>query len=281
VLIVISHYNAWETDQLIALLDQIAETPAGHPYRLRIVVNQARPKSIHLPDRHAAIETLYRENTGFNIGAWEHGWRTGPPFDIYLFLQEECRIARRNWLLPFVRQLRRDKVGLLGEQMGWNSTWQFLKDYTGPYCQSWITLDDGRRVDRATFYMNFLDQRGIPCGPKGDHLQSLVLCTTRPILEAVNGFFIGANYNEAVACEIAISKQVQAMGLRTKQVGLLPFTCIEHAQWAQNGRWHLSPLARFRKLVRAAVLSVTPGFIRERLDYMELSRGKLYKPAQE
>jgi hypothetical protein len=281
VLIVISHYNAWESDQLIALLDQISGTPAGHPYQLRIVVNQAQPRSLQLPDRHAAIDTLYRENTGFNIGAWEHGWRTGPPFNIYLFLQEECRIAQRNWLLPFVRQLRRDKVGLLGEQMAWNSTWQFLKDYTGPYCRSWIMLDDGQRVDRATFYMNFLDQRGIPCGPKGDHLQSLVLCTTRPVLEAVNGFFIGANYDEAVACEIAISKQVQALGLNVKQVGFLPFTYIEHSQWAQSGRWHLSPLARFRKLVRAGLLSVTPGFIRERLDYMELSRGKLYKPAQE
>jgi hypothetical protein len=109
----------------------------------------------------------------------------------------------------------------------------------------------------------------------------LVLCTTRAVLEAVNGFCIGRSYHEAVASEIAISKKVQALGLTIKQIGPLPFTYIEHPQWAQSGRWHLSPLARYRKLVRAGVLAVTPEFLREQLDYLMLRLGKCYRPPPE
>ncbi|MGC8641948.1 MAG: hypothetical protein ACP5XB_18940 [Isosphaeraceae bacterium] len=278
VLVVISHYNAWKTDQLVALLDQVASVPAGYPFQLRIVVNQAMPKPLELPDRHIGSEILYRENTGFNIGAWEHGWRTGPPYDIYLFLQEECRIAQGGWLSPFVRLLQGGKVGLVGELLGWNSTWRFLKDYTGPYCQSWITLDDGRRVDRATFYMEFLERRGIPCGPKGDHLQSLILCAPRSVLEAIDGFSIGGSYHEAVASEIAFSKKVQALGLQIKQIGTLPFTYIEHTQWSRAGRWQLSPLVRARRMARACLLSITPGFLKEQFDYFMMACGKCYMP---
>ena len=63
-LVVISHYNAWEPHQLIALLDQTKAIPAGHPFRCRVVVNQADPKLLQLPDRHADVEVLYRPNTG-------------------------------------------------------------------------------------------------------------------------------------------------------------------------------------------------------------------------
>ncbi len=35
-----------------------------------------------------------RENTGFNIGAWDYGWRHLPPYDYYLFLQDDCFIVR-------------------------------------------------------------------------------------------------------------------------------------------------------------------------------------------
>ncbi len=36
-----------------------------------------------------------RENTGFNIGAWDYGWRHLPPYDYYLFLQDDCFIVRK------------------------------------------------------------------------------------------------------------------------------------------------------------------------------------------
>ena len=79
-----------------------------------------------------------------------------------------------------MRQLQGGKIGLVGEQIGWDSSWRFLKDYSGSYRQSWVTLPDNRRIDLASYYMDFLERNGTPHGPKGDHLQSLVLCTTRP-----------------------------------------------------------------------------------------------------
>ena len=78
-LVVVSHYNAWPTDQLVALLDQIKAIPAGCPFDCRVVVNQAKPGPLELPPRHADVGVLYRENIGYNIGAWDHGWRVGPP----------------------------------------------------------------------------------------------------------------------------------------------------------------------------------------------------------
>jgi len=67
-LVVISHYNAWPTDHLFKLLDEIHAVPAGHPFRCRVVVNQAEDKRLDLPSRYADVEVLYRENLGYNIG---------------------------------------------------------------------------------------------------------------------------------------------------------------------------------------------------------------------
>jgi hypothetical protein len=49
VLVVVSHYNAWPTDQLFSLLDQISNVRSGCPFGVRIVVNQARPVRLNLP----------------------------------------------------------------------------------------------------------------------------------------------------------------------------------------------------------------------------------------
>ena len=97
------------------------------------------------------------------------------------------------------------------------------------------------------------------------------------ILEAVNGFIIGTSYHEAVAAEIAMSKKIQALGLRIKQVGLLPFTCVEHAQWVHTGRWHLPPLKKYRRMIRACLWSVAPEFLKEQFDYLMMSLGKSYR----
>jgi hypothetical protein len=127
--------------------------------------------------------------------------------------------------------------------------------------------------------MDFLRRHEIPCGSTGSHLQSLILCTTRSVLEAVNGFAVGGNYREAVGSEIAFSKKVQALGLRTKQVGLLPFTYIEHSQWADSGRWRLPPLKRYRRLASSWLRSMSPLLIKDQLDYLMMALGRSYRPS--
>jgi len=252
VLVVISHYNAWPTDHLVALLDQIQAIPAGHPFQVRVVVNQAEPKLCELPSRHAGVEIRYRANTGYNIGAWDHGWRESPRFDEYLFLQEECTIQQPGWLRVFVRAASRRGVGLVGEsrvlgKLTWAETEAF---------QSWVVEDpDGIKPPEqwAKFTHRYLERQGIDPTSTPTHLQALIIYARRATLEAINGFRIDQRKDDAIGCEVAMSKCVEAVGLKTVQVRLRPFQYIMHPQWSviRDGtagiRWALSSVLQRTK----------------------------------
>jgi hypothetical protein len=229
-LVVISHYNAWPMDHLVALLDQIRSIPSGYPFRCLVVVNKAVDRPLELPARHADVEILYRENTGYNIGAWDYGWRFGTRADYYLFLQEECKILRPDWLGSSVRRLERPKVGLVGESLAYEKL-------------SWERLDYYKRFD---FYQakpgepvlgemqgvrRFLGSKGVPVGWTGEHLQSLIIATRRDVLEAIDGFMIGTSKGDAIACEFGISRAVASKGWKIEQIGLFPFRYVDHPQW--------------------------------------------------
>jgi len=278
VLVVVSHYNAWPTDQLFSLLDQISNVRSGCPFGVRIVVNQARPVRLNLPERYAGIDVIHRENTGFNIGAWEAGWRAEPRREFYLFLQEECRIVRPGWLQPFVSLARNPRVGLVGELSNehWDARWSFLTYHSRYYRQETVNSADARAFDEVSYNLNYLEQKGIPRGPRGDHLQSLVLCSRRSVLEVVGGFELGGNYEEAVATEVAMSKKIQALGLAVKQVGLHPFTYIEHPQWDDLAPSSWSRVKRIRKTIRACLRRLTPTRVEEQYRYLMMSMGKYW-----
>jgi hypothetical protein len=232
VLVVVCHYNTRSPQELIVLLDQMATTPAGFPFQVRVVVNLASPKRLALPPRHRNVEVVYRDNSGYNIGAWEYGWCLGSPHVGYLFLQEECRLAREGWVAAFVHRASEVGIGLVGECLSpiWDAPWdelaQRLQGELLP--DHWI---EDSPAERVPCYLDFLNRQGIPPGPRGDHLQSLILFARRDILEAIQGFPVGGNYGEAIAAEIGISKKVQALGLRVVEVGPTPFWYIEHPQW--------------------------------------------------
>jgi hypothetical protein len=232
VLVVVCHYNARPPRMLVNLLDQARAVPAGHPFRVRVVVNLANPTRLLLPPRCRDAEVVYRDNAGFNIGAWEHGWRLGPPHAGYLFLQEECRIVREGWVEAFARRASEPSIGLVGECLSptWDAPWDELaRRFAGESLPGHHVA--GRPADRVPCYLDFLRREGIPQGLRGDHLQSLVLFATREVLEAAGGFPVGRSYGEAIAAEIGISKKVQALGLRIAEVGPVPFSYIEHPQW--------------------------------------------------
>jgi hypothetical protein len=231
-LVVISHYNAWPNDQLVALLDQLKSIPAGSPFDCRVVVNQAIDRPLDLPTRHQDVDVRYRENTGYNIGAWDHGWRVDPPYETYLFLQEECRILRTGWLQGYLKCLSDPKVGMVGESMFWPGyTWERADTYS-LYSTFPGTPAEGPNVTHTEGIRAFLGSQGIPIGKTAEHLQSLVLCTRRGVLEATDGFLVGRDYGEAIGSEVAISKRVEALGLRVREVGIGPFRYILHPQWA-------------------------------------------------
>ena len=253
-LVVVSHYNAWPTDQLVALLDQLQTVPSGYPFSVRVVVNQAEDKPLILPDRHCDVAVEYRANTGWNIGGWDHGWRQDPPFDYYLFLQEECEILRPGWLKAFVRVAQRPQVGLVGEIIAYyNTTWEDVYEKSAQ-----LGIDHG-----LTFFRQHMARMGVKVNETVDHIQSLVMCLRRDTLETIDGFRIGATKEEATACEIAISKCVQVVGLEIRQVHLRNFRYIRHPQWdaerfqAQKSGWwvrrflsqylYVARLQRFRR----------------------------------
>ena len=199
-LVVISHYNAWPTDKLVALLNQIREIPSGHPFRCLVVVNRAVDRPLELPAEHASVEVLYRENTGYNIGAWEYGWRKAPRADYYLFLQEECRIVRPDWLGAFVRKLSRPGVGLVGEIMAWRGlNWKRLEHLNNRIYQV-------RRSNAAIRRFQFIDGvqavTSIPRVSRSARPVSIFsrssLATRREVLEAIDGFMIGHTKGDAI-----------------------------------------------------------------------------------
>ncbi len=231
--IIVSHYNRWPTTQLVALLDQIHTIPAGAPFAVTVVVNQELPEPLVLPERHAGTDVLYRENTGYNIGAWEHGWRQRPGFDHYLFLQEECRILRPGWLAPFRRLAARPSVGAIGESLHWAGlSWQRLRRQYRDL--PFVAPVDGRQVPFSAGIQAGLNRLGLAEGATGAHLQSLVLYLRRDVLEAIGGFRIGLTYGEATIAEVAISKQVAALGLKVREVGPGSFRYILHPQWQRR-----------------------------------------------
>jgi hypothetical protein len=232
VLVVISHYNARPIEDLLGLLETIHSLPAGWPFHVRIVVNQELPTSLRLPRKPWKVEVLYRQNAGYNIGAWDFGWRISPKYQSYLFLQEECRVVREGWLKAFVEKASDSTVGLIGEcfSVDWNHPWEMLAEATK--AQGFEEhMVDGKPVERVPCYLNFLQRHGIPPSSKADHLQSLVMFVRREIIEAMRGFPVGTNFGEAVAAEIGISKKIQALGLKTCQVAEEPFTYLHHPQW--------------------------------------------------
>lgn len=232
VLVVVSHYNARPPHLLVELLDSLTGHAAGCPFRTRVVVNLGETKRLVLPARYRDVDVLYRPNTGYNIGAWDHGWRVPPACGAYLFLQEECRVVRDDWLGAFVRRGAEPGLGLVGECLSppWDAPWaELARRCEGERLPE--HLIGGQPADRVPCYLDFFRRHDIPPGVKGDHLQSLILYARRAVLEAIRGFPVGTNYGEAVAAEIGISKKVQALGLGIGEVGPVPFTYVEHPQW--------------------------------------------------
>jgi hypothetical protein len=237
-LVVVSHYNAWPTDHLLTLLDELKAVPAGHPFRSRVVVNQAEDKLLELPSRFADVEVLYRENLGYNIGAWDHGWRHPSDADEFLFLQDECRIERPGWLAAYHKLLARLEIGLVGENLIWRDVrWDQLDSPDRPLDPLFrdrcfpSLYEEGRMITLAEGVLESLQHRGIPPGVTGEHLQSLILGSRRDVLEAVDGFIVGRNKAEAHVAEVAIARAVASKGFRVRQVAIRPFTYISHPQW--------------------------------------------------
>lgn len=231
ILVVISCWLDRGIDDLLALAGQLRRSPDAPRYDLLAVVN-GDADTLPAALRDFPGDVLLRPNIGYNLGAWDAGWRARPGYGHYLFLQDECRLLREGWAREWPRRCR-GETGVLGESLSvdWDRPWPELHAIGPPGDKPEHCLD-GRPVDRATFYLACLARWGIPAGPTARHLQTLVLFAAAEVLEAVDGFRCGRGYGEAIAAEIGFSRAVEAAGWRIEQAGRRRFEWFEHPQWS-------------------------------------------------
>lgn len=236
------------------LLRSIAKFEAGAAYDVLVVCNGGDAEPLNLPPALVAsgVRVLNRENTGWNLGAWEAGWRASPGYTYYLFLQAECFVKRKGWIHRFEHRTEADAgIGMLGEVLMWQQmSWDYVREATA--------LDLGERgpvpagvLESIATYQDLLRSKAIDPGPLGSHLVSIILFIRRDLLERIGGFpLFGESYLEAVAGEIGLSKRVEAQGLRISQVSDAAFSFIGHSQWASgNSAWQRMR-ERARRLAR-------------------------------
>lgn len=235
--VIVSHYNARPTDELVRLLrqlkNQVAKFRSVFSTAIIIVVNDAESKPITLPSDIEDIEVQYRENTGFNIGSWEYGWRKNTNFYGYLFLQDECEVAHPNALLNYWLLLRKRPNSLIGESLFFFRGWKgFLNEWPLNH----------------TSIQDFALSKNIPLGLSASHLQTLILASTREAMLKLDGFILSDDKIEAIATEVLLSRKAVSLGITVEQSAWMPFSNFSHEQWAgikqksHSIAWNISKL---------------------------------------
>ena len=233
--IIVSHYNARPSIELIRLLYQLKDQAANvHPQfsvDLIVVVNMESTIRLELPSELKEIEVQYRENTGFNMGSWEYGWRNNPNYDGYLFLQDECVAFNRFAVFNYCTLLKRYPNSIFGESIFFYRGWaKFLKKWPSNH----------------TSIITFACKNDIPLGLTPSHLQTLVLASTRKTMMKLEGFILSNDKIEAIAAEVLLSRRAVSRGINVEQSNWRPFSNFSHEQWvsvkikSDSVSWNLS-----------------------------------------
>ena len=229
--VVVSTWIANPSDYICSLVDSLKRYNAGASHDLYLCANgesyQAPPNVLN-----SFTKIFVRENTGFNLGAWNYAWRFLPQYENYLFMQDDCYIKKDNWLKDFIQCFNSiKKCGLVGEYLNksWDMPWTELTGADGKHKVS------KKKRERAGFYIETLRKWGIPKGETASHLTSVVHFTSRKVLEEVDGYIIVDDYHEAIAAEIAFSKKIQNKGYEIVQIGKKRHSRIGHRQWISDG----------------------------------------------
>lgn len=251
--LVVSHWTGHSRRNLRRLLSQMNKVSAGAIYDLVIVCNGGGLdlEGLRKVSPAGFVTVINRENQGYNIGAWDAGFRAFPDYDYYLFLQDECVLRNFGWLDAFVFRIQNDPgVGLLGEALMWDGiSWEFAKVATArDLGEDWYAPSEVNPID---FYQAQLADMGLPASSVGTHRQALVLFIDSALMRKTDGFQNDSRYEYAVACEIAISRRIAALGYR---IGLVspgkPFAMIGHPQWGPLGLAFVGMRRRVRQAIR-------------------------------
>jgi hypothetical protein len=253
--VVIGYWAGRPAKNVLRLLAEMDRIDAGCPFSTYVVVNGGDVKPLTLPARFEDVRVINRENTGYNITAWDVGWRAAAAdgFDHFLFLQDECFLKQARWLSEYVFRMSEDAgIGLLGEAIMWDQmSWAYIRTATDRDLGAKAWPKD-EAVHPLDFYQSYLDRLGIPRTGVGTHLQSIVLFSSKAVLEEVGGFPHPTTYREAVGCEIGISRLIASRGYRIAKVKDRPFDLIGHHQWTRRAelvkRWRGRASAVLRRI---------------------------------
>jgi hypothetical protein len=236
-LVIISNYESRGLANAITLLREIRESRSGvSRFDICLAINSDRISGEHQLSSEDGIWRITRNNSGMNIGAWDCAWRALDDYEGYLFLQDECRLARDGWLDAFTTGASAPGIGLLGESANtrWAREWrELLESPLNAYApEHYIDDVPARRVE---CYLHYMKRHNIDPGQDGGHLRSLVWFLKRDVLERINGFPCGRNRGECIGAEIAVSRKIVQSGLRFQQISTLPFTYFWHEEWRRDG----------------------------------------------
>lgn len=235
--VVVSTWTGNPPEYLQRLIDSINKYDAGTTYDLFLCANGEDYTISETLQCH--FNCIYiRENSGYNLGAWDYAWRRLPQYTHFLFLQDDCIVKKNKWLSRFVSVFNSSiDVGLVGEYFsrGWDHSWEVLTTNTAAN----KSFTEQKRK-KAVGYNEQLKRWGIDPGDRASHLTSVVHYTSRKILEEVDGYNLGQTYQEAVAAEIGFSRKLIAKGYKLVQVGRSRHSVIAHPQWPSGSlikRW--------------------------------------------
>ncbi|MEM9132870.1 MAG: hypothetical protein AAF962_06065 [Actinomycetota bacterium] len=229
-LVIVAYHDQRPVEPVLRLFDSMDRHDPGLAHDRVVVVNTtdgARVAEL----RSAGITCVEKPDRGMNLGAWDHGWRTSPRHDAFLFLQDDCTVVRRGWLRAFADACG-PGVGLVGESFNenWNAPWNELRESRGHIPIGEHVLD-GKPANRIDVYLDFMRRSGIDPGAGGDHLRGQVWYAHRTALEDIDGFPYPTNRGEWIGAEIAVSRSMVARGWELVQVDESPFHYIAHHEW--------------------------------------------------
>ena len=251
--VIIAYWIGEREHELHRLLRETRKVDAGAAFDLRIVCNGGSERPLVLPSEFDRdnIHILNRENVGYNIKAWDEGWKFDACHEFYLFLQTECVIKKPGWVEAFeFRMLNDAGVGLLGERVVWDRlTWAFIRASTDRDLGStaWPATEPLHPIDT---YKALMTTAGISFGELGTHVPTIIHFASRVVLKEIGGYpFFGPSYREAVGAEVAFSRLIEAQGYRVCQIRDGAFAYIGHKQWAAK-RWHETLFRNVKKTVK-------------------------------
>ena len=152
------------------------------------------------------IVRITRPNTGMNIGAWSEAIAHCKDSDYVVFLQDECKLVRYDFIESYRTLLSEPSIGMIGESINpkWDCEWSQIAKSNLNYT---INHPNGQAISRVNYYLDCMIKWKINPGIHSTHLRALAWAFNKLALQAIESFPIGLNKEQCIAAEIAVSKK--------------------------------------------------------------------------